>query len=113
MEGTCPACGRTVTIVNYQPATRNLPELGYLGGHQRPGTRPGTKCTASFGTWLERRPAGSEPPDAAPDEVILTDGEVAEIEADLFEAIRADKHDDEVLLNALLDGARRPGAEEL
>jgi hypothetical protein len=38
-QGTCHGCGRTVTIVNYEPATK--------------------KRRGSFGGWLERRPAGS------------------------------------------------------
>lgn len=86
-------CGRTFTIVNYQPATQKLPELGYVGRHQRPGTRAGTKCRGSFGGWIERRASGSDQHSLTsyPDEQILTDDEIAEVEADLFKAIRDDQ----------------------
>lgn len=51
--GTCKACGLRVAIVNYGRASWG--EKGYLSRHTRPGTRAGSKCRGSFGTWVERR----------------------------------------------------------
>jgi hypothetical protein len=57
--GTCPACGVIVRLINYSPprvvnGRTRLPAGGYLGGHHRRGTRLGTRCRGSFGTWVER-----------------------------------------------------------
>ena len=49
----CVACGVSVPIVNFRrdefgPGIHG----GYLGRHHRKGTRPGTKCSGSFGPWV-------------------------------------------------------------
>jgi hypothetical protein len=61
--GTCPVCGQSVAIVNYDRVAilsdPLLPgghyEVGYLGRHGRPGVRAGAKCRGSFGSWMERK----------------------------------------------------------
>lgn len=53
--GTCLECGALAVIVNHTPASGRQLEEGYLGRHHRRGTRAGTKCRGSFGSWSEKK----------------------------------------------------------
>lgn len=53
--GRCLKCGTRAPIVNYtvERITGVDHELGYIGGHHRPGTRAGTRCSGSYGGWTD------------------------------------------------------------